>query len=95
MTGTDVLKLYIIMDLTESLPGATTISGRGKKFYNDFLYSIVMGDKFEMMEDMTILDYALRGTSVDVRFLDTTEQRRARELRDVLYKFKLWNEVDQ
>ena len=95
MTGTDVLKLYIIMDLTESLPGATTISGRGKKFYNDFLYSIVMGDKFEMMEDMTILDYALRGTSVDVRFLDTTEQRKARELRDVLYEFKLWNEVDQ
>ena len=94
-TPSDVLKLYIIMDLTESLPGATTISGRGKKFYNDFLYSIVMGDKFEMMEDMTILDYALRGTSVDVRFLDTTEQRRARELRDVLYKFKLWNEVDQ
>ena len=75
------------MDIMETLPITTTVSGRGKKFYNDFLYSIVLGDKFTMPKGYTFLDHLYRGTSIDVRYLKKTEIEETRALMDAYQKF--------
>ena len=86
-SGGEVVKLYVIMDIMETLPITTTVSGRGKKFYNDFLYSIVLGDKFTMPKGYTFLDHLYRGTSIDVRYLKKTEIEETRALMDAYQKF--------
>ena len=88
VTGYDVFKLYIMLDLMSSLPVSGTFYGRGKKFYNEFLYGMVSGDKYTIPASHTLWDMFWRGISFDTRFLKHEEVKKTEATRDRSFEVK-------
>jgi hypothetical protein len=79
------LKLYLLLDLTQTLPGISLIEGRGRKMYRDFAYPLaketILGEPIVLPVGFDLGDLYSGAFSFPSALMQTETEGRRRAIR--------------